>query len=348
MTRLDNNRDSAEKCTTQIPFADCRAGQVLCGPYAGYMRLRRWAYHRGFLGSESAGVPVICVGNLSAGGTGKTPMVAWVVEQLKAAGKQPAVLTRGYKAVEGASDEAELLKQMTGVGVVVNPDRVAGAKAAVGGGADVLVMDDGFQHLRLKRDLDMVLIDGTCPRGSRCCLPLGLLREPVSALRDADAVVITRTGVADAGQVAALRRRLEKLAPRASIHLAAHRPVNVIDPTGTVLPVDAVTGKKGLVFCGIGNPGAFGATVRRMGVEVVDLVARGDHCRYDQRVLDGLSARADRYGADVLLTTQKDHVKLAGLSAARPLWQVVIRMEIADGREELSARIRSVADSICD
>ncbi|MCY2924491.1 MAG: tetraacyldisaccharide 4'-kinase, partial [Planctomycetota bacterium] len=134
---------------------------VLGAPYAGAVRLRRWAYRKGLLHSHKAGVPVVCVGNLTAGGTGKTPMVAWVVKHLREQGRRPAILTRGYKAHRGISDEAELLKAVTGADVVVQADRVAGAAGAIAAGADVCVMDDGYQHLRLRRDFSIVLLDAT-------------------------------------------------------------------------------------------------------------------------------------------------------------------------------------------
>ena len=171
------------------------AGWVLSKPYAGLLWLRRRLYRLGLLGAYKPAVPVISIGNITTGGTGKTPMVVWVVRWLKSAGLQPAILTRGYKAVDGRADEAEMLWQATGVPVVAEADRVDAARSAVAGGAEVLVLDDGFQHLRLRRDLDIVLIDATNPFGFGHCLPRGLLREPVSALGDADAVDLRRTRI---------------------------------------------------------------------------------------------------------------------------------------------------------
>ncbi len=202
-------------------------------PYAVLMRLRRWAYRKELLPSFDPGVPVISIGNLTTGGTGKTPMVAWVVRRLRRICQRPAVLTRGYKAQAGRSDEAVMLRLQlqrppgslpaaseevaaaipTEVPVFIDPHRVAAAKAAVAAGADVLVMDDGFQHLRLKRDLDIVLVDATCPLGFEHVLPRGLLREPPSALAAADALVITHADLLDASSLAALRKRLTFLAP---------------------------------------------------------------------------------------------------------------------------------------
>jgi len=312
-------------------------------PYSGLMRLRRWAYNRGILSSRNADVPVICVGNITTGGTGKTPMVGWVVRQLADAGKRPAILTRGYKAVGGRSDEAELLKESTGVEVVVNPDRIAGARAAAAGGADVLVMDDGFQHMRLKRDMDIVLIDATNPFGYGCCLPLGRLREPLSALRDADAIVITRSDTVVPDMVEVLEERLRQLAPQASVHLGAHRTAGVIDRDGERLPGEAVAGRKVLIFAGIGNPQAFITTVEKLEAEPVEFCIFNDHQKYDPVVLGRIFEKADRSGAELLVTTQKDYVKLREFELDRPIWQVVVEMDIVKGARELITGLRNVA-----
>jgi len=223
-------------------------------PYGAVMRLRRWAYNRGILTSHHVKVPVICVGNITTGGTGKTPMVKWVVDQLLERGKSPAILTRGYKSVDGKSDEAELLAQLTGVPVVINPDRVAGARHAIKSGANVIVMDDGFQHLRLQRDLDIVLIDAMDPFGHNACLPCGLLREPKTALRAAGAIVITRCENQSPEALENLQDQLTRLAPQAILAQAIHAPVGIIDHNGNSLPLDALAGRKVVAFCGVGNP----------------------------------------------------------------------------------------------
>ena len=316
-----------------------RAGQAVARavvwPYSAFMWLRRWAYNRGIVPSAGAAVPVICVGNITTGGTGKTPMVDWVVRRLKDGGRKPAILTRGYKAVDGKSDEAELLKQRCGVEVVVNPDRIAGARAAVAGGADVLVMDDGFQHMRLKRDMDIVLIDAMNPFGFGCCLPLGRLREPLSALRDAHAIVITRSDAVIPEFVEALEEQLTRLAPQASIHLGVHKPIGLIDRDGKELPLDDIIGRKVLVFAGIGNPQAFITTVENLGTEPVGFCIFSDHQEYSPAVIQRIYDRADASGAEILVTTEKDHVKLAEFELDRPVWQVVVEMDIARGRREL-------------
>lgn len=327
-----------------------RAGQavarVLVWPYSAVMRLRRAAYNKGLLSSSSAAVPVICVGNITTGGTGKTPMVDWVVRQLKDSGAKPAILTRGYKSVKGKSDEAEMLKQSTGVQVVVNPDRIAGAAAAVEAGADVLVMDDGFQHMRLRRDMNIVLIDAMNPFGYGCCLPLGRLREPLSALRDAHAIVITRSDAVVPEFIEALAAELAKRAPQASMHLGVHKPIALIDQDGARHSLDEIVGKKVLLFAGIGNPEAFIATVDSLGAEPVDYCMFGDHQKYSPHVIQRIYEHADKTDPEIYVTTEKDHVKLAEFELDRPVWRVVVEMHIAEGRDELVEQICETASGL--
>lgn len=319
------------------------AGKVLGAPYAAAMRLRRVSYRAGVLRRRAAGVPVISVGNITMGGTGKTPMVAWVVRELVAAGAAPAVLTRGYKAVAGRSDEAQLLRRLTGVEVVVDADRVAGAAEALAGGADVLVMDDGFQHMRLRRDLNVVLVDATLPLGGGCCPPLGRLREPPSALRDADAVVVTRCDIAMPELVAVLREHLADLAPRASLHLSVHRPVRLVDAEGAAQPCEALAGRKVLVFCGLGNGRAFLATVVGLKAEAVGFCQMRDHVEYTPTLLKKLSRLADRLSAELLVTTEKDYVKLRELPLDRPVWQVAVELAVTEGRQQLREKVLCAA-----
>ncbi len=314
-------------------------------PYACAMHVRRWAYGRGLCGARSVSVPVICIGNITTGGTGKTPMVAWVVRQLKDAAKHPTVLTRGYKSVGGKSDEAELLKRLCNVPVIVNPDRVAGARETIIGGADVCVMDDGFQHLRIRRDLDIVLIDAANPFGYGWCLPRGLLREPLSALRNADAIVITRSDSVDAGDLERLQDRLSVLTTGASIHQGVHRPTKVIDENGDELSLDVLTGKNICAFCGIANPDSFFALLEQLGAELVNRCAYDDHVEYTASVTDDLRRLTGKAEIDAYVTTQKDLVKLSVRSLGKPVWTLAAEMEIVGGEAELSERILSVADS---
>ena len=311
--------------------------------YGDMMAWRRWNYRKGLAKSRRADAPVICVGNITTGGTGKTPMVAWVVEQLAAVGATPAIVTRGYKAREGKSDEAEMLRRQCDCNVVVNADRVAGAKTAVVAGANVVVLDDGYQHRRLKRDLDIVLIDATNPFGYGYVLPRGLLRERPAALKDAHAVVITRSDQISPDELAELRGKLKEFAPGASMHASAHRPVGLLDERGEQLDTAELSGKAVVAFCGLGNPAGFFGTVRQVGACAMAEVAYDDHAVYDDKTVEQINELAETTDAELLVTTQKDAVKLAGLNFERPLRQLVVKMQIVEGRYELVAKITALA-----
>ncbi len=314
-------------------------------PYSAAVRLRRWAYGSGFFKSHSADVPVICVGNITTGGVGKTPMVGWVVQQLKQAGKKPVVLSRGYKSVNGVSDEVELLKHSCGVDVVMNPDRLAGAKQAIDLGADILVMDDGFQHLRLKRDLDIVLIDATNPFGFGYPLPRGMLREPVSMLEKAAAIVITRSDMVSADKLAKLKNKLTDLAPEVSIHTAIHRPVCLIDNDGNSQSLEAIAGRKLCSFCGIGNPGSFFSSLEKCGGLLASRITLDDHFKYSADSVRSMVENNQGCDCELWITTQKDYVKLDESlirQFGRNVWQLVIAMEILDGEDELKDKISNV------
>lgn len=312
--------------------------------YCPAVGLRRWAYRRRLLKSHAADVPVICVGNITTGGTGKTPMTGWVVRQLREAGHHPAILIRGYKSRDGHSDEADLLRHVTSAPVVVEPDRVAAARRAAGAGADVLVMDDGYQHRRLRRDLDIVLVSATNPFGFGYCLPRGLLREPPRALRDADAVVVTHAEAATEEQIQTLTDRLGRLAPQASLHVAAHKPVCAIDENGARRPLSDMQGRKACAFCGLAEPDNFFVMLANLGVRLVSRHPLDDHFPYDadsmERLCDSCLERAGCQ-ANLHITTQKDYVKLSGLPSNHAVWQLVIEMELVSGRDELLDKILS-------
>ncbi|MBN1941952.1 MAG: tetraacyldisaccharide 4'-kinase [Phycisphaerae bacterium] len=314
--------------------------------YGLAMHCRRTAYRNGWLRSEGTAAPVICVGNLTVGGTGKTPMVAWLVGQLQSAGRRPAILTRGYKAVAGQSDEAALLAKLTAVPVIANADRLSAARQAQADGADVLVMDDGFQHLRLRRDFNIVLFDATNPFGGGfwpgAPLPAGRMRESLRALADAHAVVLTRSDLIPPERLADLWSRLAERAPKALLATAEHKPTAVIDPAGRSRPVDILAGRKVFLFCGLGNPEGFLRTAELLRADVVGVRRLGDHAHYTPKILRGLLAEAKRLGANLLLTTQKDGVKLPTEPTDPPIHQLAVEMDLTDGRAELLDAIQGV------
>lgn len=282
--------------------------------YGLAIRLRNGLYRRGVLKIRRVEVPVISIGNLTTGGTGKTPLVIWTVRRLLDRGLRCAVLTRGYKTRPGTiSDEPAILaKSCGGADIVVDPDRIRGAHKAIERfGAQVLVMDDGFQHRRLARDLDILAVDATCPFGFGKILPAGLLREPVSALRRADAVVITRYDQVSAEKLNELTEKIRYYAPAIPIALAAHINPFVKIHRGPELPLDGIRERKILAFCGVGNPEAFFRRLDMHGFDVIVKRVFGDHYPYRERDVADILQHARLAGADLILTTQKDWVKTA-------------------------------------
>ena len=282
-------------------------------------RARR--FDRG-IGVERIDRPVISVGNLSAGGTGKSPVVRWVVGQLRQHGHRPAIAMRGYKAERGgmSDEQAEHAAELPGVPIVAQPDRIEGLRALFatpeGRGIDCVVLDDGFQHRRLARDLDIVLVDATRPPDRDALLPLGFLREPLSALSRADAVLITRGELVSPDSLARIGARLRGALPDAASVSVAREAWGRIDVVagegrGDTLDPDGLRGRRFFVCCGIGNPAAFIEFAGRRGVDVVGREVLPDHARYSAGLAGRVRDRAVSCGADGVLTTGKDWVKLA-------------------------------------
>src|SRR5436190_6839915 len=223
--------------------------------FSALARARRTLYDRRLLPITRVPVPVVSIGNLTTGGTGKTPMCALVVRALIARGFTPGILSRGYGAAPGeANEEARLLKHLLpATPHVQGADRISGARELIRGGANVIVLDDGFQHRRLGRDVDIVLVDATRPFGLasadgaepvRAMLPRGLLREPPTSLRRADLVVVTRTEAVAAKATDAVERELERIAPGRPIARAALRLVGWSDERGLKRSLDHLRGRE--------------------------------------------------------------------------------------------------------
>jgi tetraacyldisaccharide 4'-kinase len=298
---------------------------------------------------ESLDVPVVSVGNLTSGGTGKTPMVAWLVGAVARRGLRPGVLARGYgrssktAAVADLNDEGLLLKrELPGLLQVQDPDRVRGGRKLVGRGAEVVILDDGFQHRRLARNLDLCLVDATRPWGlpaekgaAPVCafLPRGLMREPRSGLARADALVITRTGLASEETVAELKLELQRHAPGKPVLLAKHRARELRDPRGRKRPLGELEGRAVDLVSAIGNPDAFEASVKGLGAEVVTHRSFPDHHVYVPGDLDGLGD--ERW----LLATAKDAVKLGPLG--KPFQALEIELDLVEGHDVLDALLEA-------
>jgi tetraacyldisaccharide 4'-kinase len=324
-----------------------RAGlAALALPYAAAVTLRNAAYDRGVAATRRAAVPVVCVGNLTLGGTGKTPLVAWVAGRCTARGRRPAIVSRGYGVARGqTSDEAaELALVLPGVPHVADRDRGAAAAVAVARGADVIVLDDGFQHRRLARDLDIVAVDATDPFGCGHIFPRGLLREPLAGLRRAHAVVLTRSDAVDRDRRRAIMAALAGVCRGGGPTVwaeAAHAPRRLRTAAGEHLPLDSLRGRRVAAFCGIGNPAAFRLALESLGADPVDFATYPDHHAYSVGDTAALASRATAARADLVVTTLKDLVKIRSESlGAIPLAALEIAIEFRAGEAGLEALVK--------
>jgi len=260
---------------------------LLSRPYALIVRLRNFLYDHKILQSYRADVPVVCVGNISCGGTGKTPTVIALARMLQRAGHRPAILTRGYKGSdEIPADEVLIFNRvLPRIPVMVGADRVASARRATKDhDIDVLVMDDGFGHRRLARDLDIVLL-AEPPEKVRL-LPRGLYRESLSSLSRAGIILHTYDS-----------------------HCAVRKPTRLVSPSGTI-QLSELQNRKVLAFCGLGNPVSFEDTLVHLGAEAAAKIWFPDHYRYRQSDLDELARLANDADCHLAVTTIKDFVKI--------------------------------------
>lgn len=262
-----------------------------------------------------AKIPVISIGNLSVGGTGKTPMVMHTVRTLKSVWKKPGIVLRGYGAKKGrrADEEDEYRDRMPDIPVIANPDRVAGvSRLRKKYGADVAVLDDAFQHRFIARDLDVVLIDATRSPFEDRCLPAGWLREPVSALKRADAIVITRADRASEARLAQLHAHIENASGKPPIAKASHTWEGLVDvTTGQLRKPGSFEGASLVVACAIGNPEAFVRQVRAtIGGEIHEAILKRDHHRWTKPEAAHIAKLLRSGKAEALIVTHKDWVKL--------------------------------------
>ncbi len=325
--------------------------------YGGLVRARNAGYNNGLLRSGRLACRVVCVGNLSVGGTGKTPTVLALAAAAAAAGVRVAILLRGYgrrgrgvRVVSDgrhvllgwreAGDEAVLLAQrLDGVPVVVGEDRVAAGSLIVERfHPQVILLDDGFQHRRLHRDADLVLLDSTDPFGGGL-LPRGRLREPIAELRRADAILLTRADQGDDPE--AIRRRLVAVAPGCPVGRAVLRPVCLRGLTEKRdRPPDELQGKRVLAVSGIGNPASFHRTVQEVGAVLVGSLIYSDHHAFTEEDRRRMGDAARRHNADWIVTTDKDAVRLEGrLPEGRPVGALEVALEIVEGAEALEAAL---------
>lgn len=350
--------------------------------YGAVMGLRNAAYDREWLRTLRVDVPVISLGNITTGGTGKTPLAAWLANWFVEAGQTPGLLSRGYHSLAKATSLAEretrvgndeklvLDRLCPDVPHLQQRDRVLAAQRLVSEhGCRTLILDDGFQHRRLHRDLDLVLIDALQPWGYGHLLPRGLLREQLSALRRADLVLVTRADQISSEQRGRLLDQLARIRGTDESVEIAFVPRRLIGLQGEDLPLEAIPGRTVFAFCGIGNPQGFVRTVNslekgpsrsvslstqvRLSESIGEsrdaaLASRvrvfADHHHYTDRDLDVVAEAASRTRAEIVLTTLKDFVKLRPQAwHGPPLYAVDIGVEFLSGRSLLESRLQQLA-----
>lgn len=315
-------------------------------PYTAAVNWRNRRFDQAHPPVERVGVPVVSVGNLTLGGTGKTPMVKWIARWFTERGVRVAIVSRGYGATAGGkNDEAlELEQSLPEVPHVQNPDRVAGALAAIDQfDCQLILLDDGFQHRRLARDLDIALLDASAPFGFEHVFPRGMLREPIAGLERANVVCLTRADQLAAPDRDMIRRRVAKLAPMAAWCEAAHAPSELRNARGQTRPIAAIAGRRVAAFCGIGNPTAFRRTLDELGGEIAFWREFPDHHAYSASDRAELAAAIGGTSSELVLTTHKDLVKLpVDTLGDHPLWALAIEMQLLAGGPALEQALRTL------
>jgi tetraacyldisaccharide 4'-kinase len=321
---------------------------LLSKGYRGLFALRETCYTLGLFRTRSLPCPVIAIGNLTVGGTGKTPAVELVARTLLDEGRRPAIISRGYRrssrgivvvsdglrlraSPREAGDEPYLLaRRLPNVPVVVGRHRYRAGRFCLDHfSPDALILDDAFQHRTLKKDCEILLVSGSRPWGNGELLPLGTLREPLSAMRRATLVVITHPQRGD--QLRALLDRLREVHPTAKVLIADYMTSGPA-PSDAACP--AYDGRPLLAFCGIADPESFRRSLTDARVTVTSLSAFADHHWYTHREIDSLIEQARAGRAAGLITTEKDSVRLEGLHPRSfPLWILPIRLALdGDGK----------------
>jgi tetraacyldisaccharide 4'-kinase len=306
---------------------------MVARPYGLAVAARNRMYDAGVLTARRVSVPVVSIGNITLGGTGKTPFVEFVCRWFLDRGKRPVILSRGYRSAGGQNDEAELLRaNLPEVPHLQGHDRVQLARRAIETQQpDVLVLDDGFQHRRLARDLDIVLIDCTEPFGYGRVFPRGLLREPIANLSRSDLIVMSRANLCTPKDLIRLRSQIAAAAGEMPFVLAEHRPTTFRSSDGRTWSVGTLANRSVAAFCGIGNPDAFWKTLNRLGCSIAGTRTFPDHHQYSASDLAMLAIWAKELRSEFVVTTQKDLVKIPQHElSGRPLVALHIEVAIRD------------------
>lgn len=336
--------------------------RLLETPYSAVMSLRNFCYDKGVFKTTALPIPIISVGNITLGGTGKTPFVAWLVRFYLDHGRFPGIISRGFGTAKTGTDGSkdcndeylELLRRFPNQPHKQNPNRVAAAREFLHENltsqnstqaVDVLILDDAMQHRRIARNLNVVLLDALEPFGFEHVFPRGALREPLSGLRRADIVLLSRADLVSAEKRNEIWNRVAKHAPKIVWGELQHVPQTLVTLKGTESDMASLKGKRVLAFCGIGNPDGFAATLRNSGAEVVKLTVFPDHYRYKNDDINRLINEANGVCADRLVCTMKDWVKIdpRGTDASR-IAAVSIKIQFLSGEKECCEKLRTTLD----
>ncbi|PIE69231.1 MAG: tetraacyldisaccharide 4'-kinase [Deltaproteobacteria bacterium] len=320
--------------------------------YTLAMHLRAAGYRRGFFRVQNIGVPVVSIGNLTMGGTGKTPLVRHIAQLLQKEGRQPAIISRGYggkatgavnRVSDGrqvcmspaeAGDEPWLLAwSLPAVPVLTGVVRRLPAAEAVLLGADSLVLDDGFQHMALARDLDLVLFNADTLAGNSRVFPGGDLREPVAALHRAHAFVLTSVNDGNRQRASRFAELLMKRFPEKPVWQVGYRPRGWyrLGSEGAFTILDTLPAQRGYAFCGIARPRGFTSALAELEIDIAGFQRFADHFRYTARSVASIERAAQKAGATLLITTEKDLVKLSALPVNMPCY--ALRMEVVTEKQ---------------
>ena len=320
-------------------------------PYTLAVQWRNQQYDRGRKPVERVDVPVISIGNLTLGGTpGKTPLVEWLARWFRQRGVRVTIISRGYGAEAGSqNDEAlELEQKLPDVPHVQNPDRVAAAKMAIEEfDCQLILLDDAFQHRRIHRDLNIVVVDALEPFGFGHVFPRGALREPLAGLRRADVVILSRADLVDPAELQQIRSTVASHAPSAIWLEASHRPERLLSASGREEQLASLANQPVAAFCGVGNPAGFRHTLAGIGCQIVEMQEFPDHFAYQRSDVESLTQWAASLPIQAVACTHKDLVKLGvDQLGQRPLWAVVIGLAISAGQSDLESRLTELLSRI--
>lgn len=309
--------------------------------YSAVIKVIDICYRLGIRKVRKVGVPVVSVGNLTLGGTGKTPFTLMLAEYFHGKGKDPAILIRGY-----GLDENRMLEQvLPDIPIYVGRDRIKSAERAISDGRDIIILDDGYQHRTLYRDVDVLLFDSEKPFGNRKLFPRGVLREQVSSVSRADLGVITKADKVTQERLEYTKDAIQAASGDLPLCVSAHRPVMLMDITGTGFPPETISGKKVMLVSGIGDPGYFENTVKGLDGKVLETLIYSDHHDYDETDIKAIFQKSEGSGVEYIITTEKDLVKLKELdisSIEERLLVLRVELNIIEGREDFFVRLDSI------